>query len=417
MNNRTHSSFHFKKSSTISTIEQDNINIKNIQKVYNERINFLQSEIDNLRKEFNKAIKEISSKENKRNEMSDERVSTEQTNNSSMTKNKKLFTYKGQLKKNKNFLSYFPIKDEEKNKLKHMIIERNFITNSNMLRNNNKTFRNKQLTLNNIGHKPQKSLSNMPSLFQTEKEITKHTSHKSLQIYLKNTISTPLIKAIAILINNDILDYEGKIKLLYMNKTTLCLSSQKKIKKMSINALINAKNINKEKCITMINSFPSKTAFFQLNFISKEIENSLLSNKENIQSDIYFAFFSIVNYLSFKKQIDSSSNFVTEFLKEMNLCNISSINNLFMKKIFTQISTLQSLHHSFYSMEILRKVIQLIDNTKILTSYNELKKAKYISLSYFASIMNEIYNLFVNILPLHEECLFYLDQKAKIECK
>ena len=88
-----------------------------------------------------------------------------------------------------------------------------------------------------------------------------------------------------------------------------------------------------------------------------------------------------------------------------------------MKKIFTQISTLQSLHHSFYSMEILRKVIQLIDNTKILTSYNELKKAKYISLSYFASIMNEIYNLFVNILPLHEECLFYLDQKAKIECK
>ena len=417
MNNRTHSSFHFKKSSTISTIEQDNINIKNIQKVYNERINFLQSEIDNLRKEFNKAIKEISSKENKRNEMSDERVSTEQTNNSSMTKNKKLFTYKGQLKKNKNFLSYFPIKDEEKNKLKHMIIERNFITNSNMLRNNNKTFRNKQLTLNNIGHKPQKSLSNMPSLFQTEKEITKHTSHKSLQIYLKNTISTPLIKAILILINNDILDYEGKIKLLYMNKTTMCLSSQKKIKKMSINALINAKNINKEKCITMINSFPSKTAFFQLNFISKEIENSLLSNKENIQSDIYFAFFSIVNYLSFKKQIDSSSNFVTEFLKEMNLCHISSINYLFMKKIFTQISTLQSLHHSFYSMEILRKVIQLIDNTQILTSYNELKKAKYISLSYFASIMNEIYNLFVNILPLHEECLFYLDQKAKIECK
>lgn len=417
MNNRTHSSFHFKKSSTISTIEQDKINIKNIQKVYNERINFLQSEIDNLRKEFNKAIKEISSKENKRNEMSDERVSTEQTNNSSMTKNKKLFTYKGQLKKNKNFLSYFPIKDEEKNKLKHMIIERNFITNSNMLRNNNKTFRNKQLTLNNIGHKPQKSLSNMPSLFQTEKEITKHTSHKSLQIYLKNTISTPLIKAIAILINNDILDYEGKIKLLYLNKTTLCLSSQKKIQKMSINALINAKNINKEKCITMINSFPSKTAFFQLNFISKEIENSLLSNKENIQSDIYFAFFSIVNYLSFKKQIDSSSNFVTEFLKEMNLCNISTINNLFMKKIFTQISTLHSLHHSFYSMEILRKVIQLIDNTKILTSYNELKKAKYISLSYFASIMNEIYNLFVNILPLHEECLFYLDQKAKIECK
>ena len=417
MNNRTHSSFHFKKSSTISTIEQDNINIKNIQKVYNERINFLQSEIDNLRKEFNKAIKEISSKENKRNEMSDERVSTEQTNNTSMTKNKKLFTYKGQLKKNKNFLSYFPIKDEEKNKLKHMIIERNFITNSNMLRNNNKTFRNKQLTLNNIGHKPQKSLSNMPSLFQTEKEITKHTSHKSLQIYLKNTISTPLIKAIAILINNDILDYEGKIKLLYLNKTTLCLSSQKKIQKMSINALINAKNINKEKCITMINSFPSKTAFFQLNFISKEIENSLLSNKENIQSDIYFAFFSIVNYLSFKKQINSSPNFVTEFLKEMNLCNISSINYLFMKKIFTQISTLQSLHHSFYSMEILRKVIQLIDNTKILTSYNELKKAKYISLSYFASIMNEIYNLFVNILPLHEECLFYLDQKAKIECK
>ena len=138
MNNRTHSSFHFKKSSTISTIEQDNINIRNIQKVYNERINFLQSEIDNLRKEFNTAIKELSNKENnKRNEMSDERVSTEQTNNTSMTKNKKLFTYKGQLKKNKNFLSYFPIKDEEKNKLKHMIIERNFITNSNMLRNNN----------------------------------------------------------------------------------------------------------------------------------------------------------------------------------------------------------------------------------------------------------------------------------------
>ena len=418
MNNRTHSSFHFKKSSTISTIEQDNINIRNIQKVYNERINFLQSEIDNLRKEFNTAIKELSNKENnKRNEMSDERVSTEQTNNTSMTKNKKLFTYKGQLKKNKNFLSYFPIKDEEKNKLKHMIIERNFITNSNMLRNNNKTFRNKQLTLNNIGHKPQKSLSNMPSLFQTEKEITKHTSHKSLQIYLKNKISTPLIQAIAILINNDVIDYEGKMKLLYMNKSTMCLSSQKKIQKMSINALINAKNTNKEKCIAMINSFPSKTAFFQLNFVSKEIENSLLSNTENIQSDIYFTFFSIVSYLSFNKQIDSLSNFVTEFLKEMNNNNISSINNLFLKKIFKQISTLQSLYHSFYSMEILRKVIQLIDNTKILTSYNELKKEKYISLSYFASIMNDIYNLFVNILPLHEECLFYLEQKAKIESK
>ena len=385
MNNRTHSSFHFKKSSTISTIEQDNINIRNIQKVYNERINFLQSEIDNLRKEFNTAIKELSNKENnKRNEMSDERVSTEQTNNTSMTKNKKLFTYKGQLKKNKNFLSYFPIKDEEKNKLKHMIIERNFITNSNMLRNNNKTFRNKQLTLNNIGHKPQKSLSNMPSLFQTEKEITKHTSHKSLQIYLKNKISTPLIQAIAILINNDVIDYEGKMKLLYMNKSTMCLSSQKKIQKMSINALINAKNTNKEKCIAMINSFPSKTAFFQLNFVSKEIENSLLSNTENIQSDIYFTFFSIVNYLSFNKQIDSLSNFVTEFLKEMNNNNISSINNLFLKKIFKQISTLQSLYHS---------------------------------LSYFASIMNDIYNLFVNILPLHEECLFYLEQKAKIESK
>ena len=384
--------------------------------------------------------------------MSDERVSTEQTNNTSMTKNKKLFTYKGQLKKNKNFLSYFPIKDEEKNKLKHMIIERNFITNSNMLRNNNnKTFRNKQLTLNNIGHKPQKSLSNMPSLFQTEKEITKHTSHKSLQIYLKNKISTPLIQAIAILINNDVIDYEGKMKLLYMNKSTMCLSSQKKIQKMSINALIKAKNINKEKCITMINSFPSKTAFFQLNFISKEIENSLLSNKEkciaminsfpsktaffqlnfvskeiensllsnteNIQSDIYFTFFSIVSYLSFNKQIDSLSNFVTEFLKEMNNNNISSIHNLFLKKIFKQISTLQSLYHSFSPTEILRKVIQLIDNTKILTSYNELKKEKYISLSYFASIMNDIYNLFVNILPLHEECLFYLEQKAKIESK
>ena len=159
------------------------------------------------------------------------------------------------------------------------------------------------------------------------------------------------------------------------------------------------------------------TSQFQLNFISKEIENSLLSNTENIQSDIYFTFFSIVNYLSFNKQIDSLSNFVTEFLKEMNNNNISSINNLFLKKIFKQISTLQSLYHSFYSMEILRKVIQLIDNTKILTSYNELKKEKYISLSYFASIMNDIYNLFVNILPLHEECLFYLEQKAKIESK
>ena len=41
--------------------------------------------------------------------------------------------------------------------------------------NDNKTFRNKQLTLNNIGHKTQKSLSNMHSLFQKEKEITKHT--------------------------------------------------------------------------------------------------------------------------------------------------------------------------------------------------------------------------------------------------
>ena len=92
MNNRTHSSFHLNKIIYNQHIKQEDVSIKKIAYVFNEPI------------KKNQIIKE-----RKQN-------STELTNNTSMTlmtKNKKMFCIKINLKI-RNFLSYFRIKDEEK---------------------------------------------------------------------------------------------------------------------------------------------------------------------------------------------------------------------------------------------------------------------------------------------------------------
>ena len=206
MNNRTQSSFHYKKKSPFQTLDQDAFNktIKRLSSIYNEKINFLQSEIENLRLDFNKAVENLKRSQLKQpNQIlhktrvggfSEEKLYTcpnnNINNNSSMNnlkKQKKIFNYKGQLKKKKNFLSYFPINDDEKNKIRHMIIDANF-NNVSTSQKINKSYRNNLLATASISHKSYKS----QTVLSTEPDVKKCKEY-----------SPSLIKAISIMIQHE----------------------------------------------------------------------------------------------------------------------------------------------------------------------------------------------------------------------
>lgn len=206
MNNRTQSSFHYKKHSPFQTLDQDNFNktIKRLSSIYNEKINFLQSEIENLRLEFNKAVENLKRSQIKQQNQiiqktrvggfSEEKLYTcpnKNINNNStlnnLKKQKKIFNYKGQLKKKKNFLSYFPINDDEKNKIRHMIIDANFNNVSNNPKMN-KSHRNNLFSMSNISHKSYKS----QTVLNTEPDVKKYKEY-----------SPSLINAISIMIQHE----------------------------------------------------------------------------------------------------------------------------------------------------------------------------------------------------------------------
>ena len=203
-----------------------------------------------------------------------------------------------------------------------------------------------------------------------------------------------------------------------MCKKTKELSSVKTVSKLAIKTLSNQKKINKGKCLVLLNNFPSKTAYFQLNFISSVIEEALKINKENIDENLYKMFFYVVYLLSNNKKVNSDIDIIElVYKKEIKKVMNHNIKNLIIVKIFKQLSTLPSTSNCFYSLDTLNAITQIIDKNKILTSFQELQNKGYSTLAYFSSTINEIYQILKKAIPYKEQNLLYQKQKNEIEQK
>ena len=153
-----------------------------------------------------------------------------------------------------------------------------------------------------------------------------------------------------------------------MCKKTKELSSVKTISKLAIKTLSKQKKINKGKCLILLNNFPSKTAYFQLNFISSVIEEDLKINKENIDENLFKMFFNVVYLLSNNKKVNSDIDIIElVYKKEVKKVMNHNIKNLIIAIInknliafTTQLCSIYTLKYSsnvFFFIMIIIKII------------------------------------------------------------
>lgn len=129
-------------------------------------------------------------------------------------------------------------------------------------------------------------------------------------------------------------------------------------------------------------------------------------------------FFNVMYLLSNNKKVTSNVDIIElVYSKEVNKVENHSIKNLIILKIFKQLSTLPSTSHCFYSVDTLNTITQLIEQNKILTSFQELQNKGYTTLAYFSSTINEIYYMLKQTIPYKKQNLLYKAQKNKIEQK
>ena len=144
------------------------------------------------------------------------------------------------------------------------------------------------------------------------------------------------IKGISILYDSNLLDFNDKLKLKYLNKDTYTQISLKEITKdigKENNPLFKVSN----------KKYPSLTAQLGLNFISEEKQNNIINIDIDINKEILELLYMI---LDDSKEYNNTLTSKELYLKLFKKSSVKNIKDLFLLRIFPLIFTTNSFERS-----------------------------------------------------------------------
>ena len=253
--------------------------------------------------------------------------------------------------------SISPIKFNKINNNSHINTDSNIILNktknkkisSNSLNENNNFYNNKHL--NTPKNSPNKN--------------NKNKNEEIIKILIEK---------------NDFFDLDSKLKLSYLNKNLYNSINKKEIineeyKKM-LNIINNLKNsFNKN----ISNTFPASN----LSFILKNSKNEII--EENEINKIFFEFIFKLKEINFNNN-NKNDDLYMILLNQTKKESIKQILIDYMKNINNNIKN--------FNDDYIKNNFEFLEKNKILRDYNQLIKNGNKTLSYFAFVFDEIYNIF-----------------------
>ena len=270
-----------------------------------------------------------------------------------------------------NFIpNEFPLIKTPKNNIKKQIspikINKNnshINTDSNIILNKSK---NKKISSNSLNEN--NNFYNNKHLNTPKNSPNKNNKNKNEEI-------------IKILIEkNDFFDLDSKLKLSYLNKNLYNSFNKKEIineeyKKM-LNIINNLKNsFNKN----ISNTFPASN----LSFILKNSKNEII--EENEINKIFFEFIFKLKEINFNNN-NKNDDLYMILLNQTKKESIKQILIDYMKNINNNIKN--------FNDDYIKNNFEFLEKNKILRDYNQLIKNGNKTLSYFAFVFDEIYNIF-----------------------
>ena len=216
-----------------------------------------------------------------------------------------------------------------------------------------------------------------------------------------DSLSDNQSKSIFILIENGVLPYKEKIKLLFTKKSIL---NNIKPRDILINELrdiqnkiqnLKSKKINEEdkKIINKIISYPSKTAKTGLNFLTAERENELINNDKEVNLTLLKMIYSCLNEEYLSNNIKEGYEYL--FKKY----NVNSIKYLFLNIIYKKVFN-DSLNDE--SNQNADKIINDISENKMLMTNNLVNNTNK-TFSYLCFSLDEICEFLKEIKELNKE--------------
>ena len=216
-----------------------------------------------------------------------------------------------------------------------------------------------------------------------------------------DSLSDNQSKSIFILIENGVLPYKEKIKLLFTKKSIL---NNIKPRDILINELrdiqnkiqnLKSKKINEEdkKIINKIISYPSKTAKTGLNFLTAERENELINNDIEVNLILLKMIYSCLNEEYLSNNIKEGYEYL--FKKY----NVNSIKYLFLNIIYKKVFN-DSLNDE--SNQNADKIINDISENKMLMTNNLVNNTNK-TFSYLCFSLDEICEFLKEIKELNKE--------------
>ena len=314
---------------------------------FNIKFNLLSEQIDVMKKEFIDQIEGlIHFIPNEFPLIKNQKKSNSKNNNSPFKFNKinlnsnintdsNIFYSKKKIKKGKNFFSSNSLND-------------------NIINNNNK---------NNI------IINESKNSIKNNKNNNNNNNNKNENI-IKNLIE-----------KNDFFDLDSKLKLSYLNKNLYNSINQKEIINNEYNKMLNiVNNLKKSFDKNISNTFPASN----LSFILKNSEDEII-NDENEINKIFFEIIFKIKEINFNKN-NKNNDLYSILLNQTKKESIKNILIDYMKNINNNIKN--------FSNDYIQNIFDFLEKNKILRDYNELIKLGNKTLSYFAFVFDEIYNIF-----------------------
>jgi hypothetical protein len=258
-----------------------------------------------------------------------------------------------------------------------------------------------------------KSLNTSKSNTSINKNYYFTISQREKKDDIINLLSDNKTKALYILLNSKILNYEEKLKLLYTKKNLLLVYNptellnnemseiQKNIKDLQEN---NNLTDEERKIIENILKYPTKTAKTGLNFLSEEKEKELMKNEIEDNLLLIKMIFTLLNE---NKDELNIYNIKDNYNQILNKYNVNSLKDLFIKIIYKKIydNSLDEIDKSLNN-----KIIEYINQNKSLITeiiVNNINK----NFSYVAFSLDEICDYLTRLNNIEPS----LKKKLKIE--
>lgn len=268
-------------------------------------------------------------------------------------------------------------------------INKNSVKKSNM--HESKASRNKTFSMNGNYKTNQKQIYsktyNNNSHSEDSNKGKKAQNVKSPCILSKFYNHTSLIKAIHTLSESDVIDFNDKIKLKYLNEETYRSINLREICKKTKEAIKNRMEKLNVNCFCSDfydKKYPSRTAQVGLNFLSSEKQSEILNDNTESNKTILSIIYNLLND-TYNPSLPCKSLYTSLFAKN----KVTDIKSLFMKSIYRVIFIKKTFDKSRWSKlnelytncsEELQNISKDPNNNLCWVSFSLIEIYEYLSL-------------------------------------